>query len=89
MINIYSWLSIFSHYLHFTFSAIFFTVRHIIYIYISIFLQIIISEQSDTTSSIIAPFQLEGCVTRVVLVPIKTPIKDGPSPKIDFRFQPQ
>lgn len=58
-----------------------FTVRHIIYIYISIFLEIIISEQSYTTSSIIAPFQLEDCVTRVVLVPIKTPIKDSPSRK--------
>ena len=64
-------------------------IRHIIYIYISIFLEIIISEQSYTTSSIIAPFQLEDCVTRVVLVPIKTPIKDSPSRKIDLRFQPQ
>lgn len=89
MINIYSWLSIFSHYQHFTFSVILFTVRHIIYIYISIFLEIIISEQSYTTSSIIAPFQLERYATRVVLVPIKTPIKDSPSRKIDLRFQPQ
>ena len=64
-------------------------ISHIVYIYITAFMQVVVGKQSYPVTTVTAPFQLIFCAACFVTFAICAPCKRCLTREIYFRFKPK